>query len=658
MIHRSARSIHAIPLAALMWAAAFPIDVPAAEPPAWRSHPPLRVAPPPSSRPLAGGAHYFVHPDQGNDASDGSQQAPWKTIRHALDRLKAGDTLCLRGGTYFETVRVGIVGTKDAPITVRSYPGEQATINGGIRELFEQPENSWETVAGGAAGEYRTVHSYPGTRDVVGAFGDSFVGLQTYWHREDLAAANELWKTVNQTGVAPVYCGPGIWYDRTTGRIHARLAHTNFDWPGVPNYRGETDPRKLPLVIAPFRAVPLHVDGAQYVRFQDLVICGGGYNTVLIEQGLGIEFDNVTVRCGTYGLVAYNTREFRFHNSALYGNMPPWGSRVEASLNTDHPGGRDVARLTAHALLVANGHDEYSVYCYPFNRDWEISYSEFTEGSDGLYLGGVNNLRFHHNLVDNCHDDGIYLSQISPYAPQEIHLYQNKFSRCLTTLAFGGVHPPRGPVYIYRNVFDLSGSLNGTRPKEDQPRPNPTFGKLIGDHGSPKWAPLFFYQNTCIQSGESGRHWIYGATSKERPYRVMNNLFVYFNRLPGIPTPPPAENDFQSDGNLFWKADAKPGEQLDFLGEFRKSKPFEASKARYAPGWEANSIVADPMFAGVKLGAASDNDYRPRQGSPAIGGGVNLPTEWADPLRPADGKKPDIGALPVGATTLEAGRKK
>ena len=37
--------------------------------------------------------------------------------------------------------------------------------------------------------------------------------------------------------------GPGVWYDKDSGRIHARLAHTHLPAP-IPNYRGETDPRR------------------------------------------------------------------------------------------------------------------------------------------------------------------------------------------------------------------------------------------------------------------------------------------------------------------------------------------------------------------------------------------------------------------------------
>lgn len=634
----------------------------------WQSHPPVRVAPPPSQRPLEKGPTYFVHPLNGDDANAGTEQKPWKTIAHALQQLKAGDTLCLRGGTYFEQVRVSLDGKPEAPVTIRSYPGEQAIINGGLRDFVESPTQAWEPAPGGAAGEFRSTREYPNIRDVVGAFGDSFVGLQTYWHRVDLTATNELWTGPDKgeakanpdaakKDVDPVYCGPGILYDSQTSRIHVRLAHTHLKWPGVPNYEGETDPRKLPLVIAPFRSVALHVDGAQHVRFQDLILCGGGFESVVIDQGIEIDFDNVTVRCGTYGLIARNTSAFRFHNSALYGNIPPWGSRVENGLRS-RPGTdlRDVARLTGHALLVASGNDEFSVYCLPFNRDWEISNSEFTDSHDGPYLGGVENLKFHHNHIDNCHDDGIYLSQVSPYAPQSIYIYQNLFTRCLTTLAYGGCHPPRGPIYVYRNVFDLSGPVNYQRPSSKEPSPKPSYGRILGDHGSPVWSTLYLYQNTCILSGN--RLIVLGAIAKDNARRVFNNILCYFDTkaLPKLDPRPPAEVDLQTDGNLYWLLGAESGQPKDSVEEFRKTKMFEESKTRYAPGWEANSFVADPQLMKINLSDPSQNDCRLGKVSPATGKGVPLPADWQDPLRPAAGKNPDIGALPSGAEAFHAGR--
>src|SRR5262245_38465358 len=112
--------------------------VPGAEP-AFRSHPPARPLPAPSDRPLADGPKRFVDPARGDDGNAGTDRAPWKTLAGALRRLKPGDTLYLRGGTYYEKVSLTRSGTPEAPITIASHPGELAVIDGGVREFLEKP---------------------------------------------------------------------------------------------------------------------------------------------------------------------------------------------------------------------------------------------------------------------------------------------------------------------------------------------------------------------------------------------------------------------------------------------------------------------------------------------------------------------------------------
>jgi hypothetical protein len=209
----------------------------------YASHPPLRHNPAPSNRPMGAGPAQFVDASHGDDDDDGSEARPWKTIGHAIRQLQAGDTLYLRGGSYFENVYVSLVGTPEKPIVIRSYPGEQAVIDGAIPELQLAAESAWEPVANGGVGEFRSTKSYPNIRDVVGAFGDSDVGLQTYWHLKDLRSLHELSAPGDDGDVRAQYCGPGIYYDRTTSRIHLRSAHTTFKH--FVNYQGETDPRKL-----------------------------------------------------------------------------------------------------------------------------------------------------------------------------------------------------------------------------------------------------------------------------------------------------------------------------------------------------------------------------------------------------------------------------
>lgn len=93
-------------------------------------------------------ATYFVSP-AGNDAYDGTVPAyvggtsgPVKTIRKGAALVKAGDTLYLRAGAYQETVVLSTSGTESAPITISSYPGEWAAIDGG----FTLPASEWGTL--------------------------------------------------------------------------------------------------------------------------------------------------------------------------------------------------------------------------------------------------------------------------------------------------------------------------------------------------------------------------------------------------------------------------------------------------------------------------------------------------------------------------------
>jgi hypothetical protein len=68
----------------------------------------------------------------GSDSASGTLASPYRTAQKLVSSLSAGDTGCLRAGTYSsnQTVTFSQSGTSTAPITVRSYPGERATIQG------------------------------------------------------------------------------------------------------------------------------------------------------------------------------------------------------------------------------------------------------------------------------------------------------------------------------------------------------------------------------------------------------------------------------------------------------------------------------------------------------------------------------------------------
>ena len=81
-------------------------------------------------------AGWFASPS-GSSGGDGSR-TPWD-LQTALSgghgQVLPGDTIWLRGGTYTGAFTASLVGTSAAPIVVRQYPGERATIDGGASTL-------------------------------------------------------------------------------------------------------------------------------------------------------------------------------------------------------------------------------------------------------------------------------------------------------------------------------------------------------------------------------------------------------------------------------------------------------------------------------------------------------------------------------------------
>jgi hypothetical protein len=625
------------------------------------SHPPLRTALPVANRPRPAGPQRFVDAARGNDQNAGSEQAPWKTLSHSLAQLQAGDTLYLRGGTYYEAVRVSLSGRSDAPITIRAHPGERAVVDGGFREFFESPQTAWQPYADGGKDEYRSTRSYGNLRHVMGSFGDSMIGLNAYYHARDLRADNELWQPDGDpqqpnVDVKPVYCGPGIWHDPATGFIHARLAHTHL--PQMPNYTGPTDLRKVPLVLADFRSVPLLLDGAKHLVVQDLVIRGAGHDAVLIDNSSDVRLEGLTVWAGGYGLKGIGARRLKIDHCAFYGNVPPWTFRSDTSLRT-YPdrGQRDITRLNTHALLVADAGREFDIYAFPRNDEWEISHCEFADGHDGVYLGGMN-MRFHHNRVHHTQDDGIYLSPMYPrYAKQraQIHLYQNYVGSCLTALAFGGPETTNtDEVCFFRNLVELRTPIPTGRPREKDAAPTFSFGKVIGDHGSPPWSAMKVYHNTFVaeERSRTSDMVLTAGAHAERPKYVFNNILLHRG---GLPPHLALNSPFgQQDGNLYWGplGSHSPGSYFD---RYRKSPAFQQSKEVYPDGFESHSLVADPQLAAVSEDPARPSDYSLRDGSPAIDSGVKIPGDWPDPLRGHDRGAPDLGCLPLGAKMFATG---
>lgn len=630
------------------------------------SHPPMRPLPSSADRPLTQGQARFVDALHGDDAFDGSQQKPWRTINHALKQLNPGGTLYLRSGTYYEHVIVPTSGEEDKPITVRSYPGELAIIDGGLREFYEHPETAWQPFEGGAADEYVSTRTYPefaarpivnaflaagwepfyGIEDlrpvVQGHFGDSMVPLHGYRTAADLRDTSMLWDVDQKFDAAEgVYCGPGLWYDRQTGLIHVRLAHTDLAGLGQHAYRGVTDPRKVPLVISGgYGHDVLRINGIRHLVVQDLVLRGASGSPLINVYGSdNVTLDGVTVYGGSPGLLVNATSRLRILHCAFRGLAAPWSSRASMKY-----------RGTPSYLIITQRNQ-------PQNHDFEFAYSEFTDGHDFAWLRDVKNLRFHHNFVDNFNDDGLEVG--AKKGDHELYIYQNLISRCLITFTLHEMERDESPlqvdpgsgVYITRNIIDLRRGTFSAPPSE--PDGEGAFlnrlGFLCSDHGSPAWPHYYFYHNTTVRTDPAWRgYYGFGMGAQgvhDTKRRVLNNVFVQLQGVPGLNLQPDS-GDMFVDGNLHWGMADGLGADGDILRKPDQTRP---------EGWMKHDLFADPQFARLGTEPAGPIDFTLLQGSPAVDAGVPIPEEWLDPLRGQDTGAPDVGALPLGLEAWQIG---
>ena len=79
----------------------------------------------------------------GNDAAEGSEQAPLLTVQAALDRAQAGDVCKVRAGTYREKAEFKSSGEPGKPVRLQACPGESVIFDG-----TETVKGTWSNYKG------------------------------------------------------------------------------------------------------------------------------------------------------------------------------------------------------------------------------------------------------------------------------------------------------------------------------------------------------------------------------------------------------------------------------------------------------------------------------------------------------------------------------
>ncbi|MFL0194603.1 cell wall-binding repeat-containing protein [Clostridium sp. WILCCON 0269] len=89
------------------------------------------------------GKVYYVSQSGGTGGGDGSINNPFSKIGQGISYMHPGDTLLIRGGTYYETTDViGKNGSSSAWYTIKNYPGETVVMTGNNDRIMDGKDGS------------------------------------------------------------------------------------------------------------------------------------------------------------------------------------------------------------------------------------------------------------------------------------------------------------------------------------------------------------------------------------------------------------------------------------------------------------------------------------------------------------------------------------
>lgn len=279
----------------------------------------------PQAAPAAGtdfsaGRSYYLAPT-GRDEQPGTLEAPWRTLRHAVTRLAVGDTLFLRAGRYHEgNITVGLQGTVAEPITIQSYPGERAVIDGSVPDFSTAPNTEWELVDS-------SLHLYRSRRTFSGSYVGAWLldhGLQLIAYEEAGYMESTNYININQP---PIYMGPGVQL-RGDGRVYIRLQQNPYDLTdsagaAIPPVPSDPDPNHNRLAVLTSQNIFV-LDGAAHVRLRDLDLVHAR-RVLELRNGTGhVELDHSVVKYGQHGVLAREAHDVEVHHCDLHNGMPDW----------------------------------------------------------------------------------------------------------------------------------------------------------------------------------------------------------------------------------------------------------------------------------------------------------------------------------------------
>ena len=529
---------------------------------------------------------YHVAPS-GDDVHDGRSSATaFRTLRHALEVVLAGEKVLLHAGRYNEgeiELYPGSSGEAEAtpaqPIVIESVSGEQAVLDGS--DLDFAP--NWELFEA-QHGVYRT----PTSRQPYHAYLN---GGHLYHFGNLMDLRTNRWNQMS-----------GYFADGT--HLYVRLP--------------DGAPMGTNRLTIPRFTFGLSLTVSHY-QIRNLEFCYYGYDRDPSALVLDNASSNLVERCsfhhtGTGVFIRHDSIHNTIQNCTF--NEWPVDTLQWDAIKQGEPFGSEP--YETGGVMITGDHTAYYGNVIRSNR--------FDHLFDGAHLFSddaatpTENLDFHNNLILNCGDDGVETDGVG----SNCRIYSNVFSNFLTGIS---VAPAAlGPTYIFRNTLIRWRTVPSVESEEDGLFHGYPI-KLNHQMREDPWTQwVYLYHNTCFTDGPGldgftfSYYWWYWTNIVSR-----NNIYVG-TRCALLNVNEQCPIDFDYD-NLFTSDSAR------FI-EWNRARYASLDAFTQGTQQEAHGLAVDPRFV------SADNPSL-RADSPLIDRGVRIPG-INDDFR---GAAPDLGAF-------------
>ncbi len=545
---------------------------------------------------------FFVSTD-GDDSNDGAINTPWKTIKHGLNQLSAGDTLNIRHGVYYEnTFTVQLQGTSSDPIIVQAYQGENVNIDGGISSFLNAPNSKWMMVD-------NAINLYKSTSAITGNFVNA-------WFAEDSIQVIEYEDTVNLksqnygpvNGFNPIYQGPGI-YKKDDGYLYIRLEQN-------PNDLYDVDSNTIvgkPIDINPNNnnihifssKVLFYLDNAKHIIFKRLNFSYSKYLFDVRNNCSNISFESCKFAYGNTGIIIRDASYFDIVNCEFDNGLPQniyWTDVKNRAYEVAEPYPEFQSKSISGALIHFN-----------------IKNSYFHNGFDALGIkDGSRN-----TSVANCYFIGFRDDAIDLRADiDSIEIKNNMLWNIGSGISMTWTNTQNsGDVFIHHNVIDNSIRQHGGREgnyREDN-WPIWTVIDPFGSHGDKIETGWKIYNNTIVTK-QSGYKWtaagpnaILGNPEKY----VLNNIFLVLDdRI--VFRGDTAVNGALYDGNIMYRYAPTTYPLLYDFGDENNYNSLVDFQTNSGTNWEISGLEINPLLDTLSINSRGFDSlyiwerYRPR----------------------------------------------